>query len=156
MGAIAVGTDVLAALSFLAAPWVAANVGLLLAAILPHVISNLLAMSVPLMPTWQLAVGIWLTRYLFAQMERPARQSHTMAVLPEQERAASSGLMSVARNAAAAIAPTFSGALLATPALGLPFLAAGSIKLIYDGALFVLFRGVRPPEERGTEAVSSR
>jgi MFS family permease len=57
LGAIAVGTDVLAALSFLAAPWVAAHVGLLLAAILPHVISNVLVMCVPLMPTWSLAVG---------------------------------------------------------------------------------------------------
>jgi hypothetical protein len=45
-------------------------------------------------------------------------------------------------------APTFSGALLSVPALGLPFLAAGSIKLVYDAALFLLFRGVHPPEER--------
>jgi hypothetical protein len=71
-----------------------------------------------------------------------------MAVLPEEKRAASSGVISVARNAAAAVAPTFAGALLAAPALGLPFLAAGSIKLVYDGALFLLFREVRPPEER--------
>ena len=148
LGAIAVGTDVLAALSFVAAPWVASRVGLLLAAILPHVIANLLVIAVPLMPTWQLAVGTWLVRYLFAQMERPARQSYTMAILPEEERAASSGVMSVARNAAAAVAPTFSGALLAVPALGLPFLAAGSIKLVYDAALLLLFRGVHPPEER--------
>ena len=32
--------------------------------------------------------------------------------------------------------------------LGLPFLAAGSIKLVYDAALLLLFRGVHPPEER--------
>jgi hypothetical protein len=153
LGAIAVGTDVLAALSFLAAPWVAAHVGLLLAAILPHVVSNLLVMVVPLMPTWQLAVGTWLARYLFAQMERPARQSYTMAILPEDERAAASGVMSVARNAAAAVAPGLAGALLSNPALGLPFLAAGSIKLVYDAALFLLFRGVRPPEERRVEPV---
>jgi sugar phosphate permease len=136
-----VGTDVLAA------PWVAAHVGLLLAAILPHVISNVLVMCVPLMPTWPLAVGVWLVRYLFAQMQRPARQSYTMAILPEQERAAASDVMSVARNAAAAVAPAISGALLAVPALGLPFLAAGGIKLVYDGALFALFRSTRPPEE---------
>ena len=148
LGAIAVGTDVLAALSFLAAPWVAAHVGLLLAAILPHVISNVLVMAVPLMPSWQLAVGVWLARYLFAQMERPARQSYTMAIVPEAERAAASGVMSVARNAAAAVAPAISGTLLAMPALGLPFFAAGGIKLVYDGALFGLFRGVHPPEER--------
>jgi hypothetical protein len=53
--------------------------------------------------------------------------------------------MPVARNAAAA--PSMAGATLGAPALGLPFLADGRLKLIYDGALFLLFRGVRPPEE---------
>ena len=148
LGAIAVGTDALAAASFLAAPWVAAHFGLLMAAILPHVIANILVMAVPLMPTWQLAVGTWLARYIFAQMERPARQSYTMAVLPQEQRAGASGLMSVSRNVAAAVAPGLSGALLSNPGPGLPFLAAGSIKLVYDGVLFVLFRGVHPPEER--------
>jgi len=126
----------------------AARVGLLRAAILPHVISNVLVMAVPLMPTWELAIGVWLAQYLFAQMERPARQSYTMAILPEEERAAASGLMSVARNAAAAIGPGVSGTLLLAPAVGLPFLVAGATKLVYDAALFLIFRGVKPPEER--------
>jgi hypothetical protein len=148
LGVIAVGTDVLAAASFMAAPWVAAHVGLLLAAILPHVIANVLVILVPLMPTWELAVGVWLARYAFAQMERPARQSYTMAILPNAQRAGASGVMSVARNAAAAVAPSMAGVRLRNPALGLPFLAAGAIKLVYDAALYVLFRGVNPLEER--------
>ncbi len=37
----------------------------------------------------------------------------------------------VARNAGAALAPLFTGALLAVPTLGLPFLAAGGIKIVY-------------------------
>ena len=116
--------------------------GLLLAAIVPHVIGNILVIAVPLMPTWQLAVGTWLARYVFAQMERPA---YTMAILPQEQRAGASGLMSVARNVAAAAAPGISGAMLANPAVGLPFVAARAIKLVYDAALFALFRGVDPP-----------
>src|SRR5438067_193574 len=50
LGAIAFGTDALAALSFLAAPWVAGRVGLLKAAILPQLVANALGMLVPLMP----------------------------------------------------------------------------------------------------------
>src|SRR6266542_2051248 len=152
LGAIASGTDFLAALSFLAAPWVARRTGLLKAAILPHVVANVLVMLVPLMPAMPLAVGMWLARYLFAQMERPARQSYTMAIVDENERAAASGIMSVARNAAAAIAPSFTGATLAVPALGLPFLCAGGLKLLYDGAFYLLFRGVPPPEEAAARA----
>jgi hypothetical protein len=70
-----------------------------------------------------------------------------MAVVEPDERAAAAGLSSVARNAALAIAPAFAGATLAVPALGLPFLIAGSLKSVYDLALFAVFRKVRPPEE---------
>jgi MFS family permease len=148
LGAIAFGTDVLAGLSFLAAPLVAKRLGLLKAAVLPHVVANVLVMLVPLMPTMELAVGAWLARYLFAQMERPPRQSFTMAIIDPAERAAAGGLLSVARNGAAAIAPAFAGATLAVPAAGLPFLCAGGVKLIYDGAIYWLFRGVRPRRRR--------
>jgi hypothetical protein len=54
----------------------------------------------------------------------------------------------VARNAAAAAAPAFAGATLAVPALGLPFLIAGSMKIAYDLAVLATFRRIRPPEER--------
>ena len=55
--------------------------------------------------------------------------------------------MSVARNIGAAIAPLFTGTVLAAPSLGLPFLLAGGIKIVYDFWIFALFRHVRPPEE---------
>ena len=148
LGAIAFGTDALAAVSFVAAPWVAQRVGLLKAAILPHLLANVLVMLVPMMPTLELSVGTWLARYLFAQMERPARQSYAMAIIDADERAAASGILSVARNTASAVAPSIAWATLSMPALGLPFLAAGGLKLVYDGLFFVLFRHVRPPEER--------
>ena len=57
------------------------------------------------------------------------------------------GLTSVAKNAASAIPPAFAGATLANPALGLPFLIAGGLKIVYDLTIFAVFRGVRPPEE---------
>lgn len=57
------------------------------------------------------------------------------------------GLTSVARNGAAAIAPAFAGVTLAIPALGLPFIVAGTLKIIYDVTVLMVFRNVRPPEE---------
>jgi hypothetical protein len=56
-------------------------------------------------------------------------------------------VLSVSRNAAAAVAPVFAGFTLAVPALGLPFLIAGSLKIAYDLAVFAVFRHIRPPEE---------
>jgi hypothetical protein len=48
------------------------------------------------------------------------------------------------RNAAA---PAFAGLTLAHSALGLPFLIAGRLKIVYDLAILMVFRDVRPPEE---------
>jgi MFS family permease len=81
-------------------------------------------------------------------MDVPTRQSYTMAVVDADERAASAGILSVARNAGAAMAPLFTGAILAKPAWGLPFLLAGGLKVVYDLWIFAVFRHVKPPEER--------
>jgi hypothetical protein len=45
-------------------------------------------------------------------------------------------LLAVARNGGAALAPLFPGAMLVVPTLGLPFLAAGEIRIIYDLWIF--------------------
>lgn len=141
------GTNLLAALSFLVAPMLARRVGLLNTMVFTHLPSNVLLILVPLMPNLELAVIMLLARHLLSQLDVPTRQSYTMAVVDPNERAASAGILSVARNAGAAVAPVFTGAMLAVPSLGLPFLLAGGLKIIYDFWIFALFRHVRPPEE---------
>jgi hypothetical protein len=69
-----------------------------------------------------------------------------MAIIDEGERAAASGLRSVARNAASALEPARAGRTLAVPALGLPFLISGGLKIVYDLSIFAALRNVRPPE----------
>ena len=147
LGGIFFGTNLLAALSFLAAPAIARRFGLLNTMVFTHLPSNGLLLLVPMMPTMELAVAILLIRHLLSQMDVPTRQSYTMAVVDPEERAASAGVLSVARNAGAAIAPLFTGAMLAAPALGLPFLLAGGMKIIYDVWIYAVFRNVKPPEE---------
>ena len=73
-----------------------------------------------------------LVRNLLSQLDVPTRQSYTMAVVDPDERAASAGVLSVARNAGAAIAPLFTGVVLAAPELGPPFLLAGCMKIVDD------------------------
>ncbi len=141
------GTNVLAALSFLLAAPIARRIGLLNTMVFTHLPSNVLLLLVPLMPSAALAVAVLLARHLLSQLDVPTRQSYTMAVVDPAERAAAAGLLAVARNGAAAVAPAFAGAALAVPALGLPFLVAGGLKITYDLALWALFRAVRPPEE---------
>jgi MFS family permease len=147
LGGIFFGTNLLAALSFLAAPALARRIGLLNTMVFTHLPSNFLLLLVPLMPNVELAVAVLLIRHLLSQMDVPTRQSYTMAVVEADERAASAGILSVARNAGAAVAPLFTGAVLAVPSAGLPFLLAGGLKIAYDFWIFAVFRHVRPPEE---------
>jgi MFS family permease len=147
LGGIFFGTNIFAALSFLAAPAIARRFGLLNTMVFTHLPSNILLLLVPLMPNVEWAVAVLLLRHLLSQMDVPTRQSYTMAVVDADERAAAAGVLSVARNAGAAIAPLFTGAILAAPALGLPFLLAGGIKVVYDVCIFAVFRHVKPPEE---------
>src|SRR5882724_2982544 len=148
LGGIFFGTNFLSALSFLAAPAIARRFGLLNAMVFTHLPSNFQLLLVPLMPTLELAVIMLLVRNSLSQLDVPTRQSYTMAVVDPDERAASAGVLSVARNAGAAIAPLFTGVVLAAPALGLPFLLAGGLKIIYDLWIFAVFRKVKPPEEK--------
>lgn len=155
LGGIFFGTNLLSALSFLAAPAIARRIGLLPTMVVTHLPSNLLLLLVPLMPSLPLAAGVLLARHLLSQLDVPTRQSYTVAVVDPGERAAAAGLTAVARHAAAALAPALAAPTLAVPALGVPFLVAGSLKLLYDLALFAAFRRVRPPEEEGA-AVAGR
>jgi sugar phosphate permease len=148
LGGIFFGTNLLAAVSFLAAPAIARRFGLLNTMVFTHLPSNFLLLLVPLMPNVELAVLMLLVRNSLSQLDVPTRQSYTMAVVDADERAASAGILSVARNAGAAVAPLFTGAILAVPTLGLPFLLAGGLKIIYDLWVFAVFRNVKPPEEK--------
>jgi MFS family permease len=147
LGGIFFGTNLLAALSFLAAPAIARRFGLLNTMVFTHLPSNVLLLLIPLMPNLELAVVMLLVRNLLSQLDVPTRQSYAMAVVDPDERAASAGILSVARNVGAAIAPLFTGPILTVPSLGLPFLLAGGLKIIYDLWIFAVFRKVKPPEE---------
>jgi MFS family permease len=83
-----------------------------------------------------------------SQMDVPTRQSYAMAVVDPEERTATAGITNVARSAATAISPTLAGIAFGASALSLPFFVAGALKIAYDLAIYLTFRGVRPPEER--------
>jgi MFS family permease len=81
-------------------------------------------------------------------MDVPTRQSYTMAVVEPDERSAASGVTGVARTIGASLSPVVTGVFLSNPALiGLPFLVSGGLKILYDVALFLNFRALKPPEE---------
>jgi MFS family permease len=150
LGAIFFGANVLAGASALAAAWVARRVGLVRTMVFTHLPSNILLILVPLMPTEGLAAAVLLLRFAISQMDVPARQSYTLAVVAPDERSAAAGVTGVARSVGAALSPALAVALLGRPAwMSAPFFLAGGIKIAYDLLLWRRFRAVRPPEEAG-------
>ncbi len=148
LGGIFFGANILAGISALSAAWLARRIGLINTMVFTHIPSNLLLMAVPFMPTLPLAIAVLLLRFSISQMDVPTRQSYTMAVVEPDERSAAAGVTGTARTIGAGLAPVFAGALLANPALmGAPFLISGSLKIIYDLALYRSFRTIKPPEE---------
>lgn len=150
IGSIYLGANLFAGLSALAAARVAARFGLINTMVFTHVPSNALLILVPLMPTLPLAILVLLARFSISQMDVPTRQSYTVAVVDPEERSAANGITNIARTTAAALSPGVTGALFNAGGywLSVPFLLAGSLKLIYDFLLYRSFRAVRPPEEQ--------
>jgi MFS family permease len=148
LGVIFFWANILAGISALLASRLAARFGLIRTMVGTHLPSNILLILVPLMPTLPLATFVLLVRFSISQMDVPTRQSYLMAVVSADERSAAAGVTGVARTVGASISPLFVGVMFASPALiNLPFLIAGSLKIVYDLLLYRAFVRVKPLEE---------
>ncbi|HLA87655.1 MAG TPA: MFS transporter [Anaerolineales bacterium] len=149
LGSIFFGANVLAGFSALLAVPIANKIGLINTMVFTHIPSNILLILVPLMPNLPLAITALLLRFSISQMDVPARQSYTLAVVAPDERSAASGVTAIARSVGASISPMLTGIFFSIPALfSAPLFLAGGLKIVYDLLLFREFRSTKPPEEQ--------
>jgi MFS family permease len=148
LGALFFGTNVLSGLALLSAIWLARRFGLLNVVVFSHLPASVLLLLVPLAPTAQWCVAVYLIRMSISQMDVPTRQSYAMAVVSREERVTAAGLMNASRSIGGAISPTLTGLAFAASALSLPFFVAGGLKIATQILFYTLFRNLRPPEER--------
>lgn len=148
LGPVFLGIGLMQAGSFLVAGKLAGRIGLINTMVFTHLPSDVLLMLVPAAPSLSWAIVLLLARHALSQMDVPTRQSYVMAVVAPAERTATAATTNVVRNVAQAITPALSGAAMQTVALGLPFVLAGGLKIVYDLLLYVMFRRIHPPEEQ--------
>jgi MFS family permease len=141
-------SGVLGAFSFLVAARLAARIGLINTMVFTHIPSSVFLIFAAISPNLYLTLGLLLARSALSQMDVPTRTSYVMAVVTPAERTAAASVTAVPRSLASSLSPALSGALLATPFSGLPLVACGVLKIVYDVALLYMFRHVKPPEER--------
>jgi MFS family permease len=142
-------SGVLGAFSFPVAAWLSKRIGLVNTMVFTHIPSSIFLILAVFAPNLIVALALLLARSALSQMDVPTRTSYVMAVVTPAERTAAASVTAVPRGLASAISPALTGALLATPAAGLPFIACGVLKIVYDLALLYSFRHVKPPEEQG-------
>jgi MFS family permease len=139
---------ILNALSHLGAAWLARRIGLVRTMVFTHIPSSVLLMTVPFMPTFPIAAGLFLLRESLVEMDVPTRQSYVMAVVKPDERTFASGITHLVRLGGWAIAPAAAGLLMWQQSLAAPLFVGATMKIVYDLALWRAFRSVVPPEER--------
>lgn len=139
----------LSAFSFPVAAWIARRVGLINTMVYTHIPSSICLILAAFSPSLALTLGLLLIRSALAQMDVPTRSSYVMAVVTPAERTAAASVTAVPRSLASSISPAFAGFMLAGSFSGLPLVACGVLKIVYDLALLYSFRHLKPPEELG-------
>jgi MFS family permease len=147
LGEIFFATQIVTALSFLLSEQIARRIGLLRTMVFSHIPSNVFLTAVAFAPNPLSAVFLLLCRQSLSQMDVPARQSYTMAIVAESDRTATAGLTSSTRTVSSSISPTIAGYAIQTLWIGTPLVAAGLFKLAYDLMIYASFRKIKPPEE---------
>lgn len=139
LGAVFFTTGLLQAVSFQAAVWLAGRIGLIRTMVFTHLPSNLLLAAVPFAPSLGTAIAVLFARFALSQMDVPTRQAYVVGAVEPDERVAAAAYTSTARAVARPVAPLVAGPLLQST-LAAPFLIAGGLKIVYDLALYALFR----------------
>lgn len=136
------------ALSHFGAAWLARRIGLVNTMVFTHIPSSLLLVTVAIAPSFSIAAVLFVLREGLVEMDVPTRQSYVMAVVAPGERTVASGVTSLVRLAAWAVAPSFAGLFMETGSFAAPLLVGAVMKISYDLLLWLAFRGLPPPEER--------
>jgi MFS family permease len=148
IAAVVFAGGLLQAASSIVAARLGARFGLLRTMVGTHLPSNVLLVLVPFMPTFASAVAVLLLRFSLSQMDVPTRQAYIAQMVDPQERTAAAAYTNTARYIARPFGPAVGVALVGVAGLGAPFVAAGSLKIVYDLLLWRTFRSYPLPEGR--------
>ena len=144
LGQVFFVAQILTAASLLLAARAARRFGLLNTMVVSHLVSNVILIAIAFAPTAAMAVGLLLARQLLSQMDVPTRQAYVMAVVEDREREAAATTTTLWRTVTQAISPAVTGWVMASVALGAPFVLGGVLKMVYDVLLYVTFKDVEP------------
>lgn len=114
--------------------------GLINTMVFTHLPSNFLLLLVPFMPSLGAAIGVLVARSAIASMDQPARQAYIVSIVKPSERAGAIAFTGSVRGIALSAGPVITGAAIQAAASGVPFIAGGFVKAVYDVGLYIGYR----------------
>jgi MFS family permease len=144
LGRVFFGAQLLTAASLLLAPRLARTFGLLPTMVGTHLISNVFLIAIAAAPSAGLAIALLYARQLLSQIDVPTRQAWVMSIVPDHEREAAATATTLWRTAAQSITPALTGYLMQSLSLTAPFILGGTLKILYDLALYRAFKDLKP------------
>ena len=148
IGALFGASRVISSFSYILGFKMARRFGIIRATVLsrlPVVAVNILT---PLMPNFTVVAALRLLMALFSQIDVPLRQSYIMGIMGRR-KASAAGVVTVVSRFTSAGAPTVTGYVLQYVSMSLPFFIAASFQFASAALMYLLFKDIKPPEERG-------
>ena len=140
--------NLIGAASYIFGGKIANRIGAVRAVLVTHLPTNILLLAIPFMPTLTFATAVFLIRSSFDKMDIPIRTSYIMGVVRTQDRVKASGASGIARRAPSSFGAATTGFLIETSAFAVPFITSSILQSINDIGFYLMFRKIRPPEER--------
>jgi len=147
LGPVFAGVAVLQSFSYEISGRLADRAGLINTMVFTHLPSNVLLLLIPFSPNLGWAIALLLARFALSQMDVPARQAYIVSIVPPGERAGAVAMTGAVRGVAMSFGPALAGIAIGAAAFGVPFVAGGGLKIVYDLGLFAAFRNRRAEHE---------
>jgi len=103
----------------------------------------------PFMPSFAFVAASRLFMSIFSDIDVPLRQSYIMGVNRSKVRASTYGVVQVVSRFTSAGAPAITGYLYEFVSLSFPFFGASLFQFASAASMYLLFKDIKPPEERG-------
>ncbi len=145
IGVIFLGLGILQTVSMQVAGRLGERFGLLETMVFTHLPSNVFLAAIAFAPNIPVAAALLSLRAFLSEMDVPTRNAYVMALVPAEGRTYAASTTSLARLVARPFGPVLGG-VVQSLALGAPFLVSGTLKGVYDIALWAWFRRVPLPE----------
>ena len=137
-----------ASASNLAAPSLAKRLGLIKTMVFTHIPASIALAFIPLPNNVLLAMALVVFRACTNSMDQPPRQAFIAGAVLAEERTAVMGGINVVKTLAQSVGPVLTGYWAESGKLWLAFITAGTLKLLYDALMLIMFLGYRTRDEQ--------